>query len=105
VPNENTNKIERENEGQQAQGQAGGERTKPSSARECLDRSVRLMVSVYKCNLLDSSGSIIGTQLFRGTDDEAAIRFAMDLGGRQFESCRGIELWQGDRLVMRRELP
>jgi hypothetical protein len=37
------------------------------------------MVSVYKCNLLDASGRIIAAQLFRGTDDEAAIRFAMDL--------------------------
>jgi hypothetical protein len=63
------------------------------------------MISVYKCNLLDSSGSIIGGQLFRGTDDEAAIKFAMELSERQSESCRGFELWQRDRLVTRRALP
>jgi hypothetical protein len=63
------------------------------------------MVSAYKCNLLDGSGAIIGAQLFRGTDDEAAIRLAMDLGERQSESCRGIELWQRERLMMRQELP
>jgi hypothetical protein len=48
------------------------------------------------------TGAIIEAQLFGGTDDEAAIRFAMDLCERQSESCRGLELWQGDRLVMRR---
>jgi hypothetical protein len=62
------------------------------------------MVSVTNATLLDGSGSIIGAQLFRGTDDEAAIRFAMDLGERQSENYPCIELWQGDRFVIRRAL-
>jgi len=37
------------------------------------------MVSVYRCYLLGVSDRIIGSQVFRGTDDEAAIRFSKDL--------------------------
>ena len=59
------------------------------------------MVSVYRCYLLGVSDRIIGSQVFRGTDDEAAIRFSKDLCKQLPESCHGIELWQGDRRVLR----
>jgi hypothetical protein len=39
--------------------------------------------------------------VFRGTDDEAAIRFSKELCEQLPESCQGIELWHGDRLVLR----
>jgi hypothetical protein len=32
-----------------------------------------MSVAVYRCYLLDAGNHIIGTELFRGTDDEAAI--------------------------------
>jgi hypothetical protein len=47
------------------------------------------------------SGHFIGFRVFRGTDDEAAIRFSKELCEELAESCHGIELWQGDRLVLR----
>lgn len=61
------------------------------------------MAAVYRCDLLDASARTIGTRLFRGTDDEAAIEFAVTLSEAAPESC-GIELWQGDRLVLRHDL-
>jgi hypothetical protein len=39
--------------------------------------------------------------VFRGTDDEAAIRFAKDLCKQLPESCHGVELWHGDRRLLR----
>jgi len=59
------------------------------------------MVSVYRCYILGASDHFIGSRVFRGTDDEAAIRFSKDLCKQLLESCHGIELWQGARLLLR----
>jgi hypothetical protein len=63
-----------------------------------------MSVSVYRCYLLDANNHIIGSELFRGTDDDAAIRFAKQLCEKQPESCHAIELWQGDRMVFRHKI-
>lgn len=63
-----------------------------------------MSVSVYRCYLLSAQDKIIGSELFRGTDDEAAIRFAKELCERMSESCRGVELWQADRMVCRHKV-
>jgi hypothetical protein len=63
-----------------------------------------MSVSVYRCYLLDAQNHIVGSQLFQGTNDDAAIQFAKELCERQPESCHGIELWQSDRMIIREKI-
>lgn len=63
-----------------------------------------MSVSVYRCYLLNADDRIIGSELFRGTDDEAATAFAKELCERRPESCHGVELWQADRMVFRQRI-
>jgi hypothetical protein len=67
-------------------------------------RERAMSVSVYRCYLLDADNHMIGSELFRGTDDEAAIRFAKELCARRPEKCHGIELWQAERMVFSQKI-